>query len=319
MIKIAFLMLCHQDPEQISLLIGKLAGFRDADIYIHADLNHPEIRSAIPEEKGVYLLPEAKSFPIQWGGINMVKATLQLIRTVRETGKAYDYLWLISGQDYPIIPAAEIEQRLAEKDGMNYISMVRPGDDRYGFYRKLYEVAYPPWINKDTIPVKITKRLYKTVTGGKTHTFRRFIRKKPFDFTFFFGSQWWTLTSEAAYRILRFSDDHPEMLKYYEKTLIPDESFFQTVFMMGEFREKQRDGLTFAPMDRSSRHADTLTEQDYEKLMNARGKYCFARKFDSSGRPLIRRIEQGQSVSQTTQENRRKGIPDAVFCSDERI
>ena len=291
MIRIAFIMLCHTDPEQINLLTRKLEEFRAADIYIHADLNHPEIRNGIRKGERIFLLPEEESFRIEWGGISMVQATLQLIRKVRETGKAYDYLWLISGQDYPIVPTEETERRLEENRGMNYLNTVRPGEERYSFYRKLCEVAYPQWINQENIPVKIFKRLYKTVTGGETHTFGIFIRKKPFDFEFVFGSQWWTLTREAAFAILQFSDDHPEVLKYCEKMIIPDESFFQTVFMQGAYSGKLRDGLTYAPMERSSRHADTLREPDYEAIRKAGEKYCFARKFDSGSRALIRRIE----------------------------
>ena len=290
MIRIAFIMLCHKEPDQVNRLIKKLEDFQDADVYIHTDLNHPEIRGAIKTGKRVFILPEEESFRIVWGGINMVKATLRMIKTVREAGKRYDYIWLVSGQDYPIIPARETEERLTRNNGANYISTIRPGEERYNFYRKLYEIKYPGWINRDSIPVKILKRLYKTATGGETHTFRLFRRKRPFCFDFMFGSQWWTLTREAAFEILRFSEDHPELLRYFEKTLIPDECYFQTVFMQGKYRETQRNGLTYVSMERSSRHADTLTEQDYEKVTQAGKQYCFARKFGKESQKLIRMI-----------------------------
>ena len=51
---------------------------------------------------------------------------------------------------------------------MNYIETIVPGQERYDWYRKLYEMAYPSWINKNSIPVKVIKRLYIAVTGEDT-------------------------------------------------------------------------------------------------------------------------------------------------------
>nr|AIA84221.1 CAZy families GT14 protein [uncultured Clostridium sp.] len=100
--RIGFIMLCHKNPEQINRLIAKLSEFSEADVYIHVDLNHLEIKNQIIKQKNVYLVSEECSYHIQWGSVDIVKATLQLIREVRDSGVKYDYVWLLSGQDYPI-------------------------------------------------------------------------------------------------------------------------------------------------------------------------------------------------------------------------
>ena len=287
--KHAIMIMAHKNFEFLHHLIEYFT--RDCYVFVHIDkkssITHEQeaCLRAMPQVNGVY-----RKYSVHWGGFSILKCELFLLKQAIHSSDA-DYFHLISGQDYPIVPTEETERRLEENRGMNYLNTVRPGEERYSFYRKLCEVAYPQWINQENIPVKIFKRLYKTVTGGETHTFGIFIRKKPFDFEFIFGSQWWTLTREAAFAILQFSDDHPEVLKYCEKMIIPDESFFQTVFMQGAYSGKLRDGLTYAPMERSSRHADTLREPDYEAIRKAGEKYCFARKFDSGSRALIRRIE----------------------------
>lgn len=284
-------MLCHTDPEQINRILIKLYEFSDADVYIHVDRNHPEIRNRIQQLDNKFLLPEERSFCIQWGGINIVKATLQLIREVRDSAKSYDYIWLISGQDYPIVPVKKIENRLAATLGMNYIDTILPGDAQYNWYKKLYEIAYPLWINQDNIPVKAIKRLYKLVTGGYTHTFKLFVRKKPFDYDFVFGSQWWTLTSKVAFEILQYNDDHPKILDYYTNTIIPDESFFQTLFMIVRSNAPWQHSLTFSYSGTSRRHTAVLREYDYDSVQEVSRKCCFARKFDSGSYELVRRIE----------------------------
>ncbi len=292
MIKIAFIMLCHAYPSVINQLITKLSEFSQADSYIHVDLNCPEIREQIKQRENTFVLPEEKSFHLQWGSVDLVKATLQMIREVRKSGKAYDYIWLISGQDYPIIPIKEIERRLSKYSNMNYIDTLMPGNKHYTWKKKMYEVAYPAWMNADRAPIKALKGLYKILTGGFRHTFEIVRRKKPFDFDFVFGSQWWTLTSKAAFDILQYSDSHPEVLAYYEQSIIPDESFFQTLFMRGPYKEYRSGSLTYTYWGEDPRHPKTLTAEDFGLIREARNSFCFARKMNNESQSLIRLIEQ---------------------------
>lgn len=290
-------MLCHAYPSVINQLIAKLSEFSQADIYIHVDLNCPGIREQIKQRENTFVLPEEKSFHLQWGGVGLVKATLQLIREVQKSGKAYDYIWLISGQDYPIISVKEIENRLSEQPVMNYINIVMPGDKNYNWKKKMYEIAYPVWINAERAPIKALKRLYMILTGGFCHTFKIFRRKKPFDFDFVFGSQWWTLTSKAAFDILQYSDSHSEILAYYEQSIIPDESFFQTLFMRGPYKECRSGSLTYSYWGNDPRHPKTLTADDIGRIREARDSFCFARKMNHESQLLIRLIEQENEES----------------------
>ena len=61
MIKIAFIVLCHTEPEHIKRLINKISEF--SDVYVHVDLNHPEVRNELVGAANI--LSEEKSFHIQ--------------------------------------------------------------------------------------------------------------------------------------------------------------------------------------------------------------------------------------------------------------
>lgn len=290
--RIAFIMLCHKNPAQINKLVDKLSEFSDADVYIHVDMNHSEIRDQIKKQKNVKLVSEDHSYRIQWGSVDIVKATLELIRAVKDSGKQYDYIWLVSGQDYPICPVAEIEKRLVEGAGLNYIECITSDNKQYNRYKKLYEVAYPSWINGNNMVIKSVKRIYMILTGGYRHTFSLFIRQKPFDFDFSFGSQWWTITAEAAFEILEYSDRYPEVLKYFKKSIIPDECFFQTLFMRGSYRDKRTMNLTFINWGKNRRSPEVLTIEDTEIIKDACNTFCFARKFEvGQSAELIRHLE----------------------------
>lgn len=290
--KIAFIMLCHSNPDQINMLISRLLEFDESEVFIHVDMNHLDVRNGICRNNRVHLLSEQKSYFIKWGSVQIVKATLELIRMVRDSDNDFDYIWLLSGKDYPICSTDEIMKRLYEYPEMNYIDIIFSGNDRYDFYKKRCEIPYPSWINSTNVIVKVIKNIYMIITGGRYHTFSFLMRKKKFDLPFAFGSEWWVLTAECTYEILDYSDEHLEILKYYEKCIIPDESFFQTIFAHGNFKDKRKDSLTYVNWGNNHRSPEILTIDDKNKVIEKSGKFCFARKFEVPlSNDLINEIE----------------------------
>ena len=77
MMKIAFLMQCHKNPEQINLLLKALK-HPQVDVYVHVDSKSESIREDIGEGDGIYLLPKKDSIDVQWGQFSQVQATLNL-------------------------------------------------------------------------------------------------------------------------------------------------------------------------------------------------------------------------------------------------
>ena len=62
MMKIAFLMQCHKNPEQINLLLKALK-HPQVDVYVHVDSKSESIREDIGEGDGIYLLPKKDRLP----------------------------------------------------------------------------------------------------------------------------------------------------------------------------------------------------------------------------------------------------------------
>ena len=100
--KIAYLIQCHKSAEQINELIKRLSADTEeynTDFYIHVDAKS-DICDKIITAENIILLK--KRVNVKWGHISQVEATLELMSTAVNANKGYDYLWLISGQDYPI-------------------------------------------------------------------------------------------------------------------------------------------------------------------------------------------------------------------------
>lgn len=277
--KFAFLVLCHKNPEQINLLLQKLELF-DCDIYLHIDKKrYKEIIMLLNKKSNIHIIDYENSYDVKWGGIEMIQATLDLIDLIQNSKVKYDYLWLLSGQDYIIKNPNLIINEMSNNLDNDYIEIIDKNNSSYQRYKKLYDVYYWNWMTKDKIVFKIIKRLYMIFTGGFVHTFNIFLRKKPFEFDFYFGSQWWTLKSSVAYQILEYSKKHPDIIEYYKHSIIPDECFFQTIYMHLFNNNNRKGNLTFVNWKGKSRSPDIIKSDDINVLLE-KNNYYFARKFD---------------------------------------
>lgn len=282
---IAFIVLCHKNRKQLERLFAKIRNI--GDIYVHVDNHNPMLRQELDSHSYLNVLSEYESFYVEWGGLSMINATLSLIKKVIDSGKNYDYIWLISGQDYPLKSNYDIKKYLEENAGTNFIELIQPGMKRYKEYLKRCQISYPKWINKNTFLVKVIKRLYMILTGGYEFTFPFLRRKKTFNGDFVFGSQWWALTNDTAKWILNYCQNNKEFYNYFKKVLIPDEVFFQTLFCLSPFKEKQLTNLTYVNWGSNRRSPENFTEKDLDKIKKAQTDYCFARKFDLIDSSLV--------------------------------
>ena len=52
---------------------------------------------------------------VNWSGLSQVKATLNLLDAVKSTGKTYDYVHFISGQDLLLMSQHELDSFIQQK------------------------------------------------------------------------------------------------------------------------------------------------------------------------------------------------------------
>lgn len=93
MMKVAFLMQCHKNPEQINLLLKALK-HPQVDVYVHVDSKSESIREDIGEGDGVYLLPKKDCVDVQWAQFSQVQATLNLLNAAISGGGGVQPLFL---------------------------------------------------------------------------------------------------------------------------------------------------------------------------------------------------------------------------------
>jgi len=269
--KIAWLIQCHKSPEQINLLLETLEHEND-HFFVHIDAKSP-IKSEIRNGKNVFILGEC--IDVKWGQISQVQATLLLFNMVANTGEHYDYIWLISGEDFPVKSNGYIHKYLESNCGYNFISLF-PEEKKYD---KRNDIYFPLWSISLNLFPRIIRRLWVALSGGYGSTFPFLKRKNLTHIKFFFGSQWFTISHDCMCFILKTVQEEPEIIKFYRNTLCPDESFFQTIIMNSHYKDTVKENLVYTDWTNCKNHPRNLNESDFKNLKDT--SKLIARKFNN--------------------------------------
>ncbi len=274
----AFLLQVHKNPEQVNSFISQLISDQQADIYIHADKRSREVFEArLQIGPGITLLEE--SIECEWGDISQVDATLLLIKEALASNQNYDFLCLRSGQD--LMVSSGFKQFLQENRNKVFVSYRRMEQDELG----LMKIMWPKAARRRYTtphPIRILRRGLISLSRKGVNLLPN-KKEWPEEFAFYKGSQWFTIPGETARYILDFLKDNTWFHEYFKHTLVPDESFFQTLLLNSPFRDSiVNNNLYFVKWGEtlSERNSpQTLAAEDIPVIEES-GKF-FARKFDA--------------------------------------
>jgi hypothetical protein len=262
--KIAHLILIHKNPAQLERLIH-LLDHPAFDFYIHVDKKTditPFLHSA--KRKNVFMV--RRRTKVYWAGFGTIQATLNGFREILHAGD-YDYINVISGQDFPLKSAGKIYQYIEKRFGSEFITCESiEGSWRIAAPRiRLYHLIN--W----RIPGKF--RLEKWV--NKVLPTRKF----PFNHQIVGRANWFTLTPAAIRYCLDFIDQHPELIRYYKYCWGADEFIFSTILYNSTFRERIVDNLIYVDWTGQTQgHPRFLLSGDLPALKDS--DKLFGRKFD---------------------------------------
>lgn len=265
--KLAFAILAHDDPDNLLRLVRRLVSGDDL-VVIHwdrknrLDITNSASRKLPPEERSRVRF--ARRHRVEWGSWPMVEATLACLEEISTSGETVDYVILLSGADYPIRPLEHLKAFLASDGGREYIESVDPKKKRWvvdGF--NVERVLYRFYFNWKRHP-----RLFSwSIAAQKFFALRRMM---PDGLEPRLGAQWWALTWQTAREILERSKA-PHIRRFFRRTWVPDENFFQTMVadIVSDDKIAQR-SLTFyhfstagKPLVFYNDHAEFLTTQPF--------------------------------------------------------
>lgn len=272
--KIAYLILAHAQPQQLGRLAARLAA-PGVHLYLHIDANTPpETYAQMQEAVASAAAPTTwiARQPCRWGGFSLVDATLRLMHTALNDG--CDWLILLSGQDYPLQPHDAIVARLAQSGAAGFIDLrsLAQFDVRYRYEafhcERLNGKPAGRWLQKLQ---RILNRL------GLRRRLPHPLREVQA------GSQWWMLSAPACRWLLDFCAAYPQVVRFFRSTLVPDEMFFQTLLWHSAFAgQLVLDPLRLIEWQEGAWSPRTFSEADLPQLLASPA--LFARKFAPDGK-----------------------------------
>lgn len=164
--KLAVLIQCHKNPEQINCLLSVMKN-DSVDFFIHID-KKSNISESLVRRSDIHVLSQSERVNVQWGTFSQVQATLNLLNNA-VSNREYDYYFLISGQDFPIQPVEKLLKLLQNNKNANYINLLpslNNGLSKQNNYDKRNQIVFNNWILKKNSFNRIIRLLYIALTGG---------------------------------------------------------------------------------------------------------------------------------------------------------
>ncbi len=293
--KLAVIVLAHRGPRQVAALLRTLA-HPSVGLYLHVDRRADlgPFRTAL-HDTGVRDVVALPRYASRWGGIEVVDATLAGLR--RGFADGCDYFVLVSGQDFPLRPVADIRARFAEVPERSYMASFALPDSRWRFDGRLRTDFYTFTVRgrrETCIPSGVPTGLNWKGTALnwllRARTSFMPSRRFPACAEPFGGSQWWNLSRDAVAFTLRFLEEHPEYRAYHAHTLLPDEIFFQSILLGTAFasaNDIENEALRYMVFPPDASHPRALGPGDLPAMVAS--DLPFARKIDGEADPAFLR------------------------------
>ena len=283
MAKIAFILLCHKDPDAIVLQAQRLTATGDY-VSIHFDAranaaHYLQIREALADNPAVVFA--AKRVKCGWGAWSLVRATLNAVEAADAAFPDATHFYMLSG-DCMSVKSAAYAHRFLDAHDRDYI-------ESFDFFNS-------DWIKTG---FKEERLIYRHIFNERTQKWlfyrsfelQRWLglkRRIPEDIEVQIGSQWWCLRRRTIEKILQFCRDRRDVVRFFSTTWIPDETFFQTLVRhLVPAREIESRTLTFKMFSDYGMPVTFYNDQ-YDLLISQ--NYLFARKISPEATLLKDRL-----------------------------
>lgn len=213
--RIAYVIVAHQLPGQLVRLVRRLNS-PNAQFLIHINRRSDDsILDAVAAGlAGLDNVVFLRRHRLHWGSFGHVRATIEAFDELERRDLPHDYVALMTGQDYPIKPAAEIERVLAASGGHSFMAFDRvPGGVIDGMKRITH------WHERR---IGVPRGWHLSVPVN---------RRYPLGMVPWGGSSYWWLTREAVDHVRDWIREHPRGYRFFRHVDIPDEVMFQSILM----------------------------------------------------------------------------------------
>jgi hypothetical protein len=258
---LAYIISAYRNLGQVTRLVRRLR-HNESVFFVHVDKKTDEedylaLRKSLEDFTDVRFL---ERHTCHWGGFGHVRATLKGIDSLLARAVPFDYLVLLTGQDYPIKSNALMDRFFEAHRGRSFM-----------LFDSLPSAWWSPRGGLGRIEHRHVRLYGRHLRSPLKRPFPEGLR--PYG-----GGAYWCLSREAVEYVNRFVTERREVIRFFKNVDIPDEIFFQTVLMNSQLAETVvNDHLRYIDWTRGRRPA-ILETADFDAL--ARSPQLYARKFD---------------------------------------
>ena len=270
--KLAYLILVHNQPMQLKRLILRLDS-SNVQFFVHVDMKADikQFEDIIQLHNVHFIQNRVK---VYWGSYNIVQATLNGFEAIIQSAIEFDYITLLSGQDYPLTNNQAIQAFFKNNPGkafMEFYPFETEWKEAIPRIHK-YHLTNFPFSGSSKIEYLMNKLLPK--------------RKSPVPFIFVGRSQWFSITLQHILYIQAYIIQHKNVKRFFEFTWGADEFVFQTILFNSPLKDHMiNNNLRYIDWSAGQPSPKTFTIDDADHLINS-GK-LFARKFNMQTDPKI--------------------------------
>ncbi|MBO3273256.1 beta-1,6-N-acetylglucosaminyltransferase [Hymenobacter defluvii] len=266
--KVAHLIMAYKEPKQIERLIQKMS-HKGSTFYIHVDKKIDSRPFAYLGKLENTKLTQTKLL-VNWAGYSFTNAILQCIKEIFETGNEYDFINVMSGQDYPIKSNEYIYKFFSNNIGKSFLS--------YEAYGSQWWKSAKHRVEKYHLTDFVFKGHYRI------QQFINFLmpkRKFPLSYTLYGGNcaTWWTISKKCAEYIVDFIEKNPGIKRFAQFTWAPDEYLIPTIIINSHLKDTVvNNNLRYIDWSLGGANPKILLDNDLQSLEHS--DKLFARKFD---------------------------------------
>lgn len=281
---IAFLISAYTDPQQLGNMVRALAD-KEHWFFVHVDrkVDITPFLKSVEGQKRVNFT--TKRFTSNWGGYGQVRYQMELLRESIECGIAFDRLFLLTAQDYPLVSKQQLTTILRDNPNKEYLigynaTKYNAQLERTTVYHFFRDV--PEWLRLR----KVARWLMTKLPIRKPH----YLNVDGEHWDLYNSSSYMCITRGLAIYILKKMHECKEIGRYFKTAFVPEELVIPTIVFNSPYRRNATlwpnaeypglYGLSTVTFFDYSNKIHIFDESDYELLMGC-GK-MFARKFSST-------------------------------------
>lgn len=267
--RIAHIIMAHKNPKQLLRLIKSLE-HPNADFFIHID------KKVLKEEfKIIEDLSQVKFIKnrinCNWGGNSLFLGILSSLNEVVSDNIEYDFINLLSAQDYPLTSAENIFNFLQSSPQSNFISYDESRETEW------WKKAVSRYEKHHFTDLSFRGKYLLQKIVNKISPVRKF----PMEMELYGSckSTWWTISGNCAKYVDEIFTNNKQLRNFLKYSWGTDEFAFASIVMNSSFKDSViNNNLRYIDFSQGHAHPKTLLIEDYDKIVSS--KMLFARKFD---------------------------------------